>query len=212
MQIIGYTRVSTEEQAREGVSLATQEAKLRAYAELYELDLVEVVIDAGQSAKTLARPGLQAALAGLEGGRAQALVVAKLDRLTRSVRDLGTLLETYFKSRFNLLSVADQVDTRSAAGRFVLNLLTSVAEWERETIGERTAAALAHKKAQGVRLGAPSLEHPETLARMRELRASGMTYREVCQALTREGYPTLKGGAWRPGTVQRILERQETRA
>lgn len=129
MQVIGYTRVSTEEQAREGVSLAAQEAKLRAYAELYELDLVEVVIDAGQSAKTLARPGLQAALAGLEGGRAQGLVVAKLDRLTRSVRDLGTLLETYFKSRFNLLSVADQVDTRSAAGRFVLSLLTSVAEW-----------------------------------------------------------------------------------
>jgi DNA invertase Pin-like site-specific DNA recombinase len=211
MKVIGYARVSTEEQAREGVSLEAQEAKLRAYAELYELDLVEVVVDAGYSAKTLVRPGLQTVLTGLEAGRAGGLLVAKLDRLTRSVRDFSTLLETYFKSRFTLLSVADQVDTRSASGRLMLNLLTSMAEWERETIGERTAAALAHKKAQGAKLGAPSLEHPQTLARMLELKASGMTYRAVCQALTSEGFPTLKGGAWRPGTVKRILDRLEAR-
>ena len=208
MKTLGYIRVSTEEQAREGISLAAQESKLRSYADLYELDLVAVISDAGQSAKTLIRPGLQKALSLLEAGHAEGLLIARLDRLTRSVRDLGTLLDNYFKSQFNLLSVADHVDTRTAAGRLVLNLLTSVAEWERETIGERTATALAHKKAQGVRLGAPPLENPQAIARMRALRDQDLSYRAICETLTEEGYPTLKGGAWLPNTVRRILERQ----
>lgn len=212
MKTVGYIRVSTEEQAREGISLATQEAKLRSYAVTYELDLVEVIVDPGHSAKTLARPGLQAALTSLDEGRADGLLIARLDRLTRSVRDLGALLDSYFKTRFNLLSVADHIDTRTAAGRLVLNLLTSVAEWERETIGERTAMALAHKKAQGVRLGAPPLENPQAIARMRELRDQDLTYRAICETLTREGYPTMKGGSWQPNTVRRILERQERHA
>lgn len=212
MKVIGYVRVSTEEQAREGISLQAQEGKLRAYAELYELDLVEVVADPGQSAKTLKRPGLQAALAGLERGRAEGLLIARLDRLTRSVRDLGALLEGHFKTRFRLLSVADQVDTRSAAGRLVLNLLASVAEWEREAIGERTAIALAHRKAEGVKLGAPGMDDPEAIARMRAMRAGGLTYREICQTLTREGYATLRGGRWQPSTIKRVLARQENRA
>lgn len=96
MKVIGYVRVSTEEQATQGVSLAAQEAKLRQYRELFGHDLVEVVNDGGQSAKTLNRPGLQSALAALKNGQADGLLVLKLDRLTRSVRDLGELLESYF--------------------------------------------------------------------------------------------------------------------
>src|SRR5882672_9158542 len=145
---IVYCRVSLEKQAEKGVSLDAHKAK--AYAELYDLDIVEVVIDAGASAKTLARPGLKRALGLLKAGKAEALLVVKLDRLTRSVADLGRLVERYFApGKAALLSVGEQIDTRSAGGRLVLNVLASVSQWEREAIGERTSAAMKHKAGQG---------------------------------------------------------------
>jgi DNA invertase Pin-like site-specific DNA recombinase len=148
---VAYLRVSTDKQADRGVSLDAQRAKVAAYAELYDLELVEVVVDAGASAKTLDRPGLARALGMLrKGGEAEALLVVKLDRLTRSVRDLCELVERHFApGKAALLSVGEQIDTRSAAGRLVLNVLASVSQWEREAIGERTAAAMQHKAACG---------------------------------------------------------------
>src|ERR1700730_5734959 len=114
---IAYLRVSTDKQADRGVSLDAQRAKVAAYAELYDLELLEVIIDAGESAKSLDRPGLQRALGMLKAGEAEALLVVKLDRLTRSVVDLGTLVERYFApGKVALLSVGEQIDTRSAAG------------------------------------------------------------------------------------------------
>jgi len=124
---IAYVRVSTDKQADRGVSLDAQRAKVKAYAELYDLDLAEVIVDAGESAKSLDRPGLKRALGILKAGDAEALLVVKLDRLTRSVVDLGTLVERYFApGKAALLSVGEQIDTRSAAGRLVLNVLASV--------------------------------------------------------------------------------------
>ena len=147
---VGYIRVSTDKQVDHGISLDAQRAKLDAYAALYDIELVSVIVDAGVSAKTLDRPGLQQALGMLKKGEANALLIAKLDRLTRSVKDLGTLVERYFSSdKITLLSVADSIDTRTAAGRLVLNVLGSVAQWERETISERTTEAMHHLKEQG---------------------------------------------------------------
>jgi site-specific DNA recombinase len=128
------------------------------------------------------------------------------------VKDLGALLDDYFHDRFALLSVSDAVDTRTAGGRLVLNVLTSVAQWEREAIGERTRTALAHLKANGVRLGRQPLEAirqdgPHTLARAVELRGEGRTLREVAQALTDEGRPTSRGGRWGAETVRLLLAR-----
>jgi site-specific DNA recombinase len=114
---------------------------------------VEVVVDAGISAKSLERPGLARALRMLENGEASGILVTKLDRLTRSVKDLGHLIERYFGARFALLSVTDSIDTRSAGGRLVLNVLASVSQWERELASERTSEALQHLKAQGRKLG-----------------------------------------------------------
>ena len=94
---VGYIRVSTDKQADHGISLDAQRTKLEAYAALYDIELVAVIVDAGVSAKTLQRPGLQQALGMLRRGEADALLVAKLDRLTRSVKDLGTLLDAYFR-------------------------------------------------------------------------------------------------------------------
>lgn len=149
---VAYLRVSTEKQADKGVSLDAQRAKVLAYAELYDLELVDVIVDAGESAKTLDRPGLQTALAMLKGGKADALLVVKLDRLTRSVADLGHLVESHFRNAA-LLSVSEQIDTRSAAGRLVLNVLASVSQWEREAIGERTSTAMRHMVEQGEYIG-----------------------------------------------------------
>lgn len=226
-RVVGYIRVSTEQQADGGVSLAAQRSKLEAYALALDLELVAVHVDPGVSAKTLARPGLQAALAALAAGEADGLLVAKLDRLTRSVRDLGDLVDRYFASRFSLLSVADAIDTRSAAGRLVLNVLTSVAQWERDATGERTRTALDHLRKSGVRLGAPALgwhRSPETdadgrrilrsadreaatVARIRELSGEGLSLRAICARLDAEGLGTKRGGRWAPKTVRAVLLR-----
>jgi hypothetical protein len=121
LRTIAYLRVSTEKQADRGVSLDAQRAKVNAYVELYDLELAEVIVDAGESAKHLDRPGLRRALGMLKRVEADALLVVKLDRLTRSVRALGHLVEKYFApGKAALLSVGEQIDTRSAAGRLVL--------------------------------------------------------------------------------------------
>ncbi|WP_437776171.1 recombinase family protein [Sorangium sp. So ce1097] len=224
---IGYVRVSTEHQADGGVSLAAQRAKLEAYATAMDLDLVDIIEDPGVSAKTLDRPGLQRALGMFDAGQASALLVAKLDRLTRSVRDLDTLISRYFAARFSLLSVADSIDTRSAAGRLVLNVLASVSQWEREATAERTRDALAQLRADGVRLGGAALgwvhtgeadangrrilarvqDEAATVDRILALRADGLSLREIAATLTDEGYRTKRGGSWAAETVRKVLAR-----
>lgn len=220
MKVIGYVRVSSDKQAEEGVSLEAQEAKLRQYAELYDLELTEVVVDAGASAKNLNRDGLQRALVALDEGRAEGLLIAKLDRLTRSVKDLGSLLDSYFSAKFSLISVADQINTSTAAGRLVLNVLTSVAQWEREAIGERTSAALQHKIANGEHVGSPGLgyemnggelvpvvEEMKAVAEMKRLRGEGATLQQIAEHLTAQGVRTKRGGQWYPATVAKVLKR-----
>src|SRR5436309_2636548 len=116
MQAIGYVRVSTDRQAELGVSLEAQEAKIRAMATIHSAELLEVIVDGGESAKSLNRPGLQRLLALINSGQVQAVIVAKLDRLTRSVKDLCNLLELFEKRKVALISVAESLDTASAGG------------------------------------------------------------------------------------------------
>lgn len=219
---IAYLRVSTDKQADEGVSLDAQRAKVEQYAALYDLDLVGVEVDAGVSAKTLDRPALGRALAMLRSRKADALLVVKLDRLTRSVRDLGDLLDGYFGpgKPAALLSVVDQIDTRTAAGRMVLNILTSVAQWEREAIGERTATAMQHKQACGEYTGgaapygwtlAPDGVHlveldgeQAVIAAIRELRAAGLSLRAIVAELGKRGMVSRTGKALGLTQVARI--------
>jgi DNA invertase Pin-like site-specific DNA recombinase len=226
MKVIGYTRVSTDEQAATGVSLAAQAEKLSAYAALYGLQIVEMIEDAGQSAKSLKRPGLQRALQLLKAGHADGLLIAKLDRLSRSVKDWNALIDRYFGERGGreLFSVADSIDTRSAAGRLVLNVLMSVGQWEREAIGERTRDALRHKRSNGQRIsgripfgfrladdGVLLVEDPTEQAILREidgLRAAGLSLRKIAAALNREGVPTKEGGEWQHTTIRGILARK----
>lgn len=219
---VAYLRVSTEKQADKGVSLDAQRAKVTAYAQLYDLELVDVIVDAGHSAKSLDRPGLQRALSMLKARGADALLVVKLDRLTRSVVHLGQLVEAYFApGKAALLSVGEQIDTRSAAGRLVLNVLASVSQWEREAIGERTSVAMQHKAAQGQYTGGrlpfgfqlasdgERLEpHPAeqvVLNEARTLRRAGLSLERVASRLHAKGYRSRTGRAFAAVQIARMV-------
>ena len=219
---VAYLRVSTAKQADKGISLDAQRAKVEAYASLYDLDLVDVIVDAGVSAKSLKREGLSRGLSMLRSGAADALLVVKLDRLTRSVRDLGHLVDSYFANgKWALMSVSEQIDTRTAAGRLVLNVLGAVSQREREAIGERTSAALQYKASNneytggripyGFVLAADGVhleEHPAEQAVMREaraLRATGLSLRKVAAELAELGLTARNQKALAATQIQRML-------
>lgn len=226
MKVCLYSRVSTLEQGEHGVSLDAQDTKNTAYASLYELEVYEVIRDAGESGKSLDRPGLQCALSLLRSGVVGGIVINKLDRLTRNIADWQDLIDDYFgeKAKYpsKLFSVNDSIDTRTAAGRLVLNVLLSVAQWEREAIGERTKAALTFKIKSGQRVGEvrygyslaedgrtliPIQTEQAGLALMRALRDEGATYVSIAAELDRLGFETKKGGPWHPNSVAQILKR-----
>jgi DNA invertase Pin-like site-specific DNA recombinase len=221
-RVIGYVRVSTDKQEQ---SPEAQRQCLEAYVVAMDLQLVDLVSET-KSAKTVVdRPGLLAALARLRAGEADGLLVTKLDRLTRSIRDLGTLLEDYF-GEFQLLSVGDSIDTRSASGRLMLSMLVSVSQWEREAIGERTKAGMEVLRQQGIRVGkapfgyrygprlspeercplVPVPEEQQAIERARVLRASGLSLRAVAGKLTEEGFRT-RNGFWSSDSVRSALLR-----
>ena len=217
---IAYVRVSTGKQADQGLSLEVQQEKATAYARLYDLELVEVIVDAGESAKTLHRPGLQRALQLLQSGAARALLIIKLDRLTRSVADLGRLIDQYFApGQAELLSVNEQIDTRSASGRLVLNILASVSQWEREVIAERTRDVMRYKQQQGEYIGghipygfqvvngelAEALHEQQIIQQARALHAQGLSLRKVSAALEQRGMQARTGAPFHPGQIQRMI-------
>ena len=120
---IAYTRVSTREQAESGLSLDGQAERIAAYCTARGWTLVETVTDAGVSGGTLQRPGLSRVLEQVRRGDVDVVCVLKLDRLTRSVRDLGDLLETFDAADVAFASVTDSFDTTCANGRLVLNVI-----------------------------------------------------------------------------------------
>jgi site-specific DNA recombinase len=154
MKAIAYVRVSTEDQAREGVSIENQIEKVKAYATVKDLELIEVVEDAGRSGKNFEREGIEKTLEVLKSGEAKAIIVYKLDRLTRSTKDLLNLVyDLFIPNDIALHSISENLDTTTANGRFFLTMLGGIATWERETISERTKDALNHKKVKGQWVG-----------------------------------------------------------
>src|ERR1700724_1947111 len=153
MRAIGYARVSTDKQADHGVSLEAQETKIRAMATVQGATVIELIVDGGESAKDLKRPGMERLLTLVDERKVDTVIIAKLDRLTRSVKDLAELLERFQRRGVSLVSVAESLHTGSAGGRLVINIMTAVSQWEREAIGERTRDALGHKRRQRERVG-----------------------------------------------------------
>jgi DNA invertase Pin-like site-specific DNA recombinase len=208
-RLIGYLRVSTDEQADSGAGLAAQEEQLRRAFEYEGWELVELVRDEGVSGKDLHREGLRGALERIVAGEADGLVVSKLDRLTRSVVDFGDLLEWFDVAEAAFVALDLRLDTSTPTGAMVAHVLVVVAEWERRTIGQRTKDAMAAKRRNGEATGLPSLwddAHAALRERILELHAGGSTRAAIARQLNQECWPTLRGASeWRPSALQVVL-------
>ena len=224
-QAIAYIRVSTTEQAEEGISIEAQRDVIRGYADFRRLDLIHEIVDAGISgAKPLQkRNGGRELFELAEAEHVSAVVAYKLDRLFRDAADCLTVTRHWdgLGVDLHLVDLGGQaVDTSTAIGRFFLTIMAGVAEMERNLICERTKLALAHLKAQGRRTGsvpygsklAPDgkklLDEPneqEVIRRARLLRSEGKSYREIAKKLAHEGRRSRTGAVFHPQQISRML-------
>lgn len=205
--MIGYLRVSTEEQAHSGLGLDAQRETIQRYADSHGWDIVWAE-DAGVSAKSLDRPALQRALEQLHPKKRDVagIVVAKLDRLSRSVHDFSGLLALSQKRGWSVVAIDLGVDTSTPTGKLVANVMMSVAEWEREIIGARTSAAMQAAKRQGKQIGRIAEPLPTaTATRLRQLRAEGLSSNRIADRLNAESVTTPRGSRWYTSTVTSAL-------
>ena len=220
MKAFAYIRVSTEEQATDGVSLEAQKAKVAAWADLNGYELAEVFVDAGISGTKTDRLGLTQALAAV--GKDDALVVYSLSRLSRSTKHTIEISERLAKVGADLVSISEKIDTTSAAGRMVFRMMAVLAEFERDQLAERTATAMQHKKAKGERVGAipygktladdgvALVEVPveqEVIAEARKLHAAGISLRKIALILAEKGFRSRNGKVFAATQIQRMVQR-----
>lgn len=207
-EVIGYVRVSTEEQGATGLGLDDQRQTIALEAERRGWS-VRFIADEGHSAGSLSRPGISRALEDLRTGRARTLVVAKLDRLSRSLLDFATIMRDAQKQGWELVVLDLAIDTSVPSGALMANVMASFAEYERALISHRTKAALAQLKRRGVRLGRPRQTEDAVLDRIASDRSSGMSLRQIADGLTRDGVATTRGGKWHASTVSAALRSLE---
>ena len=210
---VAYVRVSTAVQADEGISMQMQAEKAKLYCQLNNLELCGIYGDSAISGKsTTNRPGLQAVMHMIRSGKVTHLVAYKLDRLSRSTLESLQLIQLIDEAGATLHSISESLNTESPMGRFVMRILCSLAEMERDQLGERTRAALQFKRSQGERLGRPRhglrvvdgelVADPDKIYihnRIFELKGQGYTIRDISKALATEGYTVGKS------RVQQIL-------
>ena len=233
-KIVGYVRVSTTKQRDEGISLEAQQSKIKMYAKMYDLDLVAIEIDVASGKDMSKRPALKRSLAMLDSNEADGMLIMKLDRLTRRVKDVCFMVEEYFQDKI-LISVNDQIDTQTPTGILMLNILTTFAQWERQVLSARTCEAMGFLKEQGVKLGGlpfgysyavrddegnelddhgrrKIVENPSeqvTINRMVGLRKDKLSLQAIADKLTEDGHTTKNGGQWRSCTISKIIKRAE---
>jgi len=223
MDAIGYVRVSTEDQAKEGISLDNQKSKIEAYCQLKDLDLSEIIEDAGISAKNLKRPGVQRVLKLARTKQVNAVVIYKLDRIFRSTVDALETTRLFDKWGVSFHSIEETLDTQSAMGRFFFTLTAALAEMERCIIGERTKAALSHKRSRNEKTGGDvpygydlnpagmliKNDNEQRVIRIiRNRNRDGYSLRKICRELEKEGHLTKRGNdLWHPQTISSILKR-----
>ncbi|MBU1627480.1 recombinase family protein [bacterium] len=196
IKAIGYTRVSTEEQAKEGVSLASQEDKIRTYAQLHDIELMGIVSDKGASGKSLDRDGMNQILNMVETKEIDSIIVYKLDRLSRKTKDFLSLIDLFESKDIAFHSIEEKVDTKSANGMFFLTIMSAISQLERGIIIERTKEALNHKKKNGEWLGRIPfgfkiesnhlVDNPDEIKliqKAKKLRRSGKSYRDISKSL-----------------------------
>ena len=207
MRAFAYARVSTEEQSASALRLDAQLASTHTAIVDRGWSLVGDVIDAGVSGAVPPerRGALGPALVALDAGDVDALVAARLDRLTRSTRAWLDLAGRGQRRGWVLVSVAENFDLATEAGESTMTMLASVAQYERRLIGSRVREAMAAAKARGVRLGRPVEHSPTVRDLVVSMRESGATLQQIADRLTDDGVATPRGGLWHPATIKRIL-------
>lgn len=206
MRAIGYTRVSTTEQAQDGAGLAAQEYAIRSECERRGWELLDIYTDTCSGGTPWEqRQLLRTAITEIEAGFAEVLVVAKLDRLSRSTLDFATLLERSRSKKWPIVLLDFGLDLTTPVGEMVANILAAVAQFERRRIGERTKEGLARKKADGVKLGRRSTVEPVVRAVIVEKRELGWPFDTIAALLNRNLVPTPQGGyRWRDTSVRAV--------
>ena len=207
--VVAYLRVSTEEQAASGAGLEAQRATLIDAAARRGWTIVEFYSDEGISGKAIAnRPALASAIAAVEAGRAGALVVAKLDRLSRSISQASAMLDQAARGGWRIFSADLEIDTTTPAGEAAAGMMIVFSQLERRLISQRTKDALAIKKAQGVRLGRPPVLPQETVDQICTAHQHGQSMNSIARHLTNGNVPTARGGSiWHASTVRAVLAR-----
>lgn len=212
MKVIGYVRISDAEQSTDGLSLDTQEQAIRRACEQRGWECLHVFRDDGYTGRNDDRPALREARAMLaKRNRPDALVVSRLDRLTRSLKDLATIIEQA-DTKWGLVALDFDLNTTTANGELVAHIIGAVARWESRMNSERTSAGMkaihAKKRARGEAFGFQPLADPLTIKRIVRERNKGATYGAIARDLTKRGVPTPGGGVrWYPSTVERIYKR-----
>ncbi|MFH1113719.1 MAG: recombinase family protein [Pseudomonadota bacterium] len=219
---IGYMRVSTEGQYRDGISPDMQISKIKAYCELNDVDLVGIYGDPAISGKNIkARPGIQAVLDMVDKKKIEHVVCYKLDRLARNTIETLEMVSAMDKRGIALHSVTEKLDTHSAIGRFVVRTLASLAEMERDLISERTANALQTKRERNEKTGGivpfgftladdgktllPHASEQQIIEKIHRLKAKGHSFRSIADELNRDGHRTKTGKAWTHRQVARLF-------
>lgn len=201
--VVGYVRVSTDEQGESGAGLQVQREAIESEVARRGWTLQHIHRDVASGKDTEHRPGFAACIKAVQTGAAGTLMVAKLDRLSRSMLDTAKLLADSQKAGWSLIALDVGVDTSTPAGEFMGHVMASIAQWERRTIGQRTKDALGAKRAAGVKLGRPTTMDPTAVALIRTLRKAKQSYQAIADVLNESGTPTAQGGkAWHASTVR----------
>ena len=220
MRLASYIRVSTAEQANEGVSLEAQ------YASIYECaNRIKATIEFEhrdiQTGKNRDRKGFEGAMGRLHSGEVDGLIVYKLDRFSRSLPDIANLVEEFNKNGWHLISVRENLDTTTATGRMIIHILGTFAQFERELISDRTREALAYKKMKGEVYGKVPFGYDRVgdklVINQREwdltlhmglMRRDGTSYGKIAEWLNNAGISTKSSsGTWHASSVRYILNR-----
>ena len=208
MHAVGYIRVSTDQQGERGYGLDAQTALIREEAERRDWALDHIYVDVASGKSTKRRPEYAEAVRALSDGQASVLIVAKLDRLSRSLVDFAGLMAQSRREGWSIDALDIGIDTSTINGELIANIIMALAQWERRIIGQRTSLALGQVKHRGVKLGRPTVVAREAVAIIRAMRSSGSSYRTIAATLNAENVPTAQGGReWYASTVRAIAER-----
>lgn len=214
--VIGYCRVSTEDQEEEGHGLDAQEHSIREAARAKGWHVVRIDREVGSGRSTTHRPLLRAALDDLDAMKGpRSLVVARLDRMARSVVDGARIIRRSNDHGWSVVALDVGMDTTTANGRMMANMMLVTAEWYRDIASEATRAGMAAAKRNGPRPGKKAIGRPRTMPqamveRLVSMRSEGLSYRRIAATLNDEGTTGPRGGTWTDVTVAKAIRRWGT--